>query len=52
MKFLKNEPFNLKNFNDSGFKNFWKLDRAAILEEIEQNKLIELKENLSNTLHF
>ena len=42
----------MKTFNESGFKNFRKLDRAAILEEIEQNKLTELKENLSNTLYF
>ena len=47
-----NDGPNLKNFSDSGFKNFRKIDRAAILEEIEQNKLSELKENLSNTLYF
>ena len=34
--------------SNSGLKNLRKMDRATILEEIEKNKIEEIRNNLSN----
>lgn len=38
--------------SNSGLKNLRKMNRAAILEEIEKNKIEEIKNNLSNNKLF
>jgi len=45
------DPLSLVKSN-SGLKNLRKMNRAAILEEIEKNKIEELRSNLSNNKHF
>lgn len=37
---------------NSGLKNLRKMNRAAILEEIEKNKIDEIRSNLSNNKLF
>lgn len=38
--------------SNSGLKNLRKMDRATILEEIEKNKIEEIRNNLSNNKQF